>query len=201
MKGLADRVLVRPRRDRRHLRQQPDDRDLERLLALLLLVVRRQRADGRRAHRHRVRVLRQRPEEALEVLVQHRVPRDLAGEGRQLGARRQLPVHEQPGDLEEGAALGQLLDRVPAVAQDALLAVDVRDRAAARPGVRVARVERDHPGRAAQATDVDRHLVLRAAQDGQARALAVARDLRGFESLLPFRLDRHGLASAARRGV
>jgi hypothetical protein len=37
-------------------------------------------------------------------------------------------VHEQIRDLEIGRLLGQLLDRIAAVFEDALVAVDVRDR-------------------------------------------------------------------------
>ena len=51
---------------------------MDALLGLRLLIERRQRADRRRAHRHRMRVLGQPLEEAAEVLVQHRVMRDVA---------------------------------------------------------------------------------------------------------------------------
>jgi len=47
----------------------------------------------------------------------------------------QRTVDEQVGDLEEVRLLGELLDGVPAVLQDALVAVDVGDRAAAGGGV------------------------------------------------------------------
>ena len=52
---------------------------------------------------------------------------------------RQLPVQQQVGDLEEGRVLGQLLDGIAAVLEDAQIAVDVGDGAAA--GGRV-----DEPG-------------------------------------------------------
>ena len=45
--------------------------------------------------------------------------------------RRQLAAQEQPRHLEEALALGELFDRVAAIAQDALVAVDERDGAAA----------------------------------------------------------------------
>ncbi len=54
--------------------------------------------------------------------------------------RRQLAEQDQIGGLEEGALLGQLLDRVAPVHQDALVAVDVGDLAAARRGVHERRV-------------------------------------------------------------
>ena len=46
--------------------------------------------------------------------------------------RRELAVDEQVGDLEVGGLLGELLDRVAAVAEDPRVAVDVGDRGAAR---------------------------------------------------------------------
>jgi hypothetical protein len=41
---------------------------------------------------------------------------------------RRLAVEQQPGDLEVRAVLRELLDRVAAIAQDALVAVDEGDR-------------------------------------------------------------------------
>jgi hypothetical protein len=54
--------------------------------------------------------------------------------------RRELALAKQPRDFEEVRLLGELLDRVPAVAQDPLVAVDERDRRAARGGVHERRV-------------------------------------------------------------
>src|SRR5262249_41023439 len=128
---------------------------------------------GRGRDGHRVRALRHEVEEAPEVLVQHRVPRDLARVARQALARRQLAVEQQPRDLEEGALLRQLLDRIAAVSKDALFAADEADRRAARARVAVARVGGDQPGVLAQARDVDRALALAALDHGQRVALAV----------------------------
>src|SRR6185436_16450964 len=111
-----------------------------------------------------------------------RVPRDLAREARELLARRQLAVEQQPRDLEEGALLGELLDRVSAVAQDPLLAVDEADGGAARPGVAVAGVERDQARVLAQARDVDRALVLGPFDDRERVRLAVVLQRRGPRS-------------------
>ena len=52
----------------------------------------------------------------------------------------QLALDDQVGDLEVVALLGQFLDRIAAVAQDALVAVDVGDAALARGGVGEGRV-------------------------------------------------------------
>ena len=135
---LAERLLVRVGGDDRQLREQPDGGQLDHLGVVRVervLVVGRERRHGRRQHRHRVRGVRQRREEALEVLVQQRVAAHLLGELVELGRRRQLPVDEQPGDLEVGRVVGEVFDRVPAVAQDAGVAVDVGDRALGRGGV------------------------------------------------------------------
>ena len=46
----------------------------------------------------------------------------------ELRLRRQLAVDQQVRDLEVGRLLGELLDRVAAVLEDALVAVDEGDR-------------------------------------------------------------------------
>ncbi len=58
--------------------------------------------------------------------------RDLLDPAVELGRRRQLAEEEQIRHLEERPVLGQLLDRVAPVAQDALVAVDEGDAAPAR---------------------------------------------------------------------
>ena len=146
--GLAHVVAERERRQRRHLRQQPDD--LHRADALLVDLVgvrveRRQRAHGGHEHAHRVGVVAEALHEVLDVLVHERVDRDLVHPARQLRLRRELAVDQQVGDLQVAGVLAQLLDRVAAVLQDAGVAVDVGDRAAARGRVHVRRVVRHQP--------------------------------------------------------
>jgi hypothetical protein len=64
-------------------------------------------------------------QEALPyVLVDVRVRRDLALPGFELAGVRELAVEEQIGNLEKRRALGQLLDRIAAIAQDPGLAVE-----------------------------------------------------------------------------
>ena len=76
---------------------------------------------------HRVRVVLEALHELLDVLVQHRVERDLARPRLLLRRGRQLAEQDQVRGLEEVALLGELLDRIAAVEQDALVAVDVGD--------------------------------------------------------------------------
>ena len=64
----------------------------------------------------------------------------------QLGRRRQVAVDQQVGDLQEAGVLGELLDRVAAVAQDARVAVDVGDGRRGGRGVHEAGVKGDGAG-------------------------------------------------------
>src|SRR5204862_136415 len=57
--------------------------------------------------------------------------RDLIDPRIELGGGRQLAVQQQIGGLQERALFRELLDGIPAVAQNPLVAVDVGDGAAA----------------------------------------------------------------------
>ena len=96
----------------------------------------------------------------------------------ELGRIRQLAEHQQVRGLRKRRVLGQFLDRVAAVAQDALLAVDERDAARARAGVRVPVVERDQPRLRPQLRDVHRALVFRTHDHRKIVALAAVRQCR-----------------------
>ncbi len=142
--GLPDRLLVRVRRDGRQLGQQPDGGQLHLFVVervKRVLVVRRQRVHRTGHHRHRMRVAREAVEEPFQVLVQQRVPLDVVGEPVELVLGRQFPVDQQIADFDEVRLLGELLDRIPAVAQDSRVAVDVGDGALGRGGVDEAFVE------------------------------------------------------------
>ncbi len=82
-------------------------------------------------------------------------------------------MDQQVAGLDEVAALGELLDRDAAIAQDAGLTVDIRDRAGRRPGVHVPGIEGHVAGVGAQRPDVDGVLVLGADHDRQVEAAAV----------------------------
>ena len=82
--------------------------------------------------------------------MQEPVARDAPLHARERLTVGQLAVDEEVGDLQEGRGLGQLLDRVAAVAQDPGRAVDVGDLRGARRRVGEARVERHHAGGAQQ---------------------------------------------------
>jgi hypothetical protein len=78
--------------------------------------------------------------ELLHVLVDERVDGDLVRPLLELRLGRELAVDEQVGDLEVRAVLGELLDRIAPVLEDALVAVDEGDRRTTRRGVHERRV-------------------------------------------------------------
>ncbi len=115
----------------------------------------RQRADRADHHRHRVRVAPEALKEPAHLLVHHGVVRDAIIEIGLLRGGRQFAVEQQIAGLQEVAVLGELLDRIAAIEQDALVAVDIGDLgfAACRRGE--ARVVGEHPGGAIELRDVD----------------------------------------------
>ena len=74
-----------------------------------------------------MRVAAEAGEEAAHLLVDHRVMGDAMVEVGLLRRRRQLAVEQQVAGLQEVAVLGELLDRIAAIEQDALVAVDEGD--------------------------------------------------------------------------
>jgi hypothetical protein len=139
----APRVPVDEGRERGHLGDEPDD-----LLVLVLPVVDRlglrvegrQRGQGADQDAHRMGVVVEAVDELLDVLVHVGVLGDLVRPGRRLALVGQLAVQQQPRHVQEGRVLGQLVDGIAAVAQDALVAVDEGDRAANARGVLEGRV-------------------------------------------------------------
>ena len=175
---LPDRLLVGVGGDGRQLGQQPDGGQFNLLVierVERILVVGRQRVDRTGHHRHRMRVARKSVEEPLQVLVQQRVALDLGGELVELLLGRQFPVDQQIADFDEVRLLGELLDRIPAVAQDARVAVDVGDGALGRGGVDEAFVESRVAGLGQQRTQARfrRTPPWRRRSPGQARHLDI----------------------------
>ena len=143
--GPADAVAERPRGNARHLRDRAVHLLQPRLLVEDILGVRIEpghRADDAEEDGHRVRVVLEPLHQLLDVLVKHGVERDLAGPGLLLLRGRQLAEEDQIRRLEEVALLRELFNRVAAIEQDSLVAVDVGDGAAAVRGVHERRVIR-----------------------------------------------------------
>src|SRR5947208_3526962 len=85
-------------------------------------------------------------DEFLDAFVDDRVVGDVVYPRIELRRGGQLAVEQHVRRFQERAPLGQLLDRIAAVAQDPLVAVDVADRAAAGGGVQEPRVVCREPG-------------------------------------------------------
>ncbi len=102
------------------------------------------RRNRRNQHAHRVRVVVKSIEKFLDALVNERVMRDVVRPFVQLRFRGQLAVKNQVGGLEIRAFLRELFDRISAIAQNSLVAVDVSDLAGARRRVCERRIVAHH---------------------------------------------------------
>jgi hypothetical protein len=71
----------------------------------------------------------------MKLLVHHRVVGDVVSEFVELGLGRQFAVEQQPADFQIVAALDEIGDRIAAVEQNAVVAVDIGDRRSADPGL------------------------------------------------------------------
>jgi hypothetical protein len=105
----------------------------------------RQRPNRPDQDAHGVGVVVEAVDELLDVLLDEGVVVDLVGPVGQLPLVGQVALDQQPGHLQEADPFGQLLDRVAAVAQDPLVAVDVGDGAAAAGRVHERRVVGEQP--------------------------------------------------------
>ncbi len=74
-----------------------------------------------------MRVATEAGEKPVHLLVDHRVIGHAVVEIGLLGGGRQLAVEKQVAGLEKVTVLGELFDRVAAIEQDALVAVDEGD--------------------------------------------------------------------------
>ena len=156
--GLPDRVFVGHGGDGRHLGDHAHARHLA-LLGILdidgVVIEGGERADHAHHDRHRMRVAPEPGVEPRHLLMHHRVLGDAVLEVRKLSRRREFAVEQQVAGLKEGAVLGELVDRIAAIEQDALVAVDEGDlRLAARRGCE-ARVVGEAPGVLVEGIDVD----------------------------------------------
>ncbi len=96
----------------------------------------RERRHRRDHHAHRVGVVVKAVEKLLDAFVDEGVMRDVVGPVLQLRFGGQLAVENQVSRFEVRAFFRQFFDGIAAVAQDALVAVDVSDFACAGCGVR-----------------------------------------------------------------
>ena len=88
------------------------------------------------------------PETAIEIghlLMQHRMQGDVAVELGLLVARRQFAVKQQVADFQEVRIFRELFDRVAAVQQNAIIAVDIGDLGFAAASCNEARIVSEIP--------------------------------------------------------
>ena len=168
---VAHVVLVALGRQRGQLGDEPVDGQLDVLHgAVRILAVRVEGGQGGghgAQHAHRVGAERERIEEALHVLVHEGVHLDAAFKPIEPLLIGQVAVDQEVGHLHKGRLLGQILNAVSTVAQDALLAIEEGDAAQRRPRVLESAVERDEPRLSAELGDVQRHLAFRSPNNGQ----------------------------------
>jgi hypothetical protein len=93
---------------------------------------------------------------------------------------RQLSVEQEIAGLQEVAMLGELLDRIAAIFEDAGVAIDVGDLGLAACGRREAGIVGEHPGLAVQLADVDHVRADGAAQNREIVVLVADGQRRGF---------------------
>src|SRR5580704_16168199 len=96
---------------------------------------------------------------------------------------------------------GQLLDRVPAVAENPFLAVDIGNRAGAGARVAVAQVERDGAGLRAEGRNVDPVLGFGADDDGQSDVTPIETQSRVRHGQAPTNQHTRSVATRAVREV
>ena len=144
---FADVVLVAGSGDGRRLGDQAMSADLAvmRIHHIHRIMIEGgQGADHSHHHRHRMRIVVEALEETQQRIIDHRVMNDNVAEVLQLLRRRQFAVVQQIGHLQEVGLFRQLLDRVAPVAQNALVAVYIGDRAVATRRGHEARIECKH---------------------------------------------------------
>ena len=128
------------------------------LMSIEVVIEGRERPDHAHHDRHRMRVATEAGVKPRHLLVHHRVLDDAQVERVVLAAGRKLAVEQQVAGFDEAAELCELVDRVTAIEQDAVVAVDegnlqlaARRRGEARvvgeaAGILIERVDVDHVG-------------------------------------------------------
>src|ERR1700677_2722195 len=95
---------------------------------------RRERRYRAHQHRHGMRVVAETLHELLRGFVEQGVVRDVMYPTFQFACGGQFAKQNQVTNLEIGAALSANIDRIPAIAKDSAIAIDIGDRASAGSG-------------------------------------------------------------------
>jgi hypothetical protein len=174
---LALRILVGVGGDGRHLGDQPVRRN-QPVLGLrevhVVVIEGRQRPHHAAHDRHRMGISAETAEEELHLFVQHGVVGDRVFELFLLLGVRQFAVDDQIGHFQEVRMLGQLLDGIAPVFQDAGFTVDIGDGRGAASGRTVARIVGEQAGVGVELADVDDLGADRSLEDGIGEPLPVA---------------------------
>nr|GFD41780.1 hypothetical protein [Tanacetum cinerariifolium] len=133
----------------------------------------RKRTDNRSQDAHGMGRRREAVENLAHIFVHQRVLGNLIAKCVKLRLRRQRTVNQQVSDFQEAGLLGELLDGIAPVAQNAFLAVEKRNSAFGGAGVFVAWVVGNVAGLVAQLADVEGLFMLGAFDNGQANRLAI----------------------------
>ncbi|MNH94192.1 hypothetical protein D3C73_468080 [compost metagenome] len=155
--GLAHGVLVNHRCQGRHLGNQADRGDFAMLRVIDVqgvVVEGREGADYAAHDGHRVGVATEAVEEGLQLLVNHGVVLHGADELGLLFCGRQFAVEQQIAGFQVVRLFSQLFDRVAAVQQNAVVAVDIGDLRLAGSGRHETRVKGE-TARGRQAPNID----------------------------------------------
>ena len=175
----AARMAVDHRADRADFGNSHRRREVELLEVLLeivggeMRVMRREGTDDGRQHRHRGGIFRETLENLLHLRLDGGVGAQEVAENLPLFLARQFAVDDEVGGLDEIAVPGELVDRITAVAQDAVVAIQEGDGALARAGVAVALVVKNIAGVLAEVAGVDGVLALRPRHHGTGDFLIV----------------------------
>ena len=127
---LSSRVLVGHRSDGRHLGNQTAARNhaLQRIVNVGRVVIEGRQGSNHTAHDgHRMGITTEATQEEGHLLMHHGVHGDSAFELSVLLCIRKLAIQQQVTGLDEIAMIGQLVDRVAAIQQNAFLAIDIGD--------------------------------------------------------------------------
>src|ERR1700694_5681085 len=114
------------------------------------------------------------------LLVHHRVTGHALVEVGLLCRRRQFAIEQEVAGLKEVAVLGQLLNRITAIEQYALVAIDISDLGFAARRRREPRIVGEHPGYAVERADVDHVWANGSRKNRKIPALVSDGDLAGF---------------------
>ena len=128
--GLATEIFEGPSRDGGHLGDQTVGRDHP-LLGIIhigaVMIKGRQSANGTHHDRHGVGVAAEAHKEPIKLLVEHGVIGDGVFELFEFLSARKFAVQKQVADLQKAGALCKLINRIAAVQQNALIAIDKGD--------------------------------------------------------------------------